>query len=140
MAIFFREFKALIFFQMIYQMIWLLMTPLVLIYLFWRGRKAPGYLQRLGERFGLGMSTQSVDVWIHAVSLGEVNAASSMVNACLEQGLKVLVTCMTPTGSLQIQKLWGHRVIHQYCPYDILFAIQRFLNAFSPRVLVVFET
>lgn len=134
------EFSKLNFFLIVYQIIWLFISPLVLGYLYWRGRKAPAYRQRLRERFGLGLVPKPVDIWIHAVSLGEVNAASSMVNDCLEKGLKVLVTCMTPTGSQQIQNLWGQRVFHQYCPYDVWFATQRFLKAYSPRLLVIFET
>jgi 3-deoxy-D-manno-octulosonic-acid transferase len=124
----------------IYNLIWYLLLPGVILYLCWRSRKLPSYRQRMKERLGLSLKEDHVDIWMHAVSVGEVNAASSMVEACLEQGYKVLLTTMTPTGADQVKRLWGDRVVHQYCPYDFSFAIRRFLMAYRPQAFVIFET
>src|SRR5699024_12430307 len=55
-------------------------------------------------------------LWVHAVSVGEVNAAAPLVDALLRQrpGMRLLVTTITPTGSARVSKLWGDRVEHVY--------------------------
>ena len=73
----------------IYNVLWYLFLPIVLFYLWWRGRRLPAYRHRIAERFGKS-KLEKVDVWMHAVSVGEVVAATSMVQACLDKGLKVL--------------------------------------------------
>ena len=120
-------------------MLWYLFLPIVLFYLWWRGRRLPAYRHRIAERFGKS-KLEKVDVWMHAVSVGEVVAATSMVQACLDKGLRVLLTTMTPTGSEQVRRIWGDKVSHQYCPYDCSYAIERFLCARQPKMLIIFET
>ena len=123
----------------IYNVLWYLFLPIILFYLWWRGRRLPAYRHRIAERFGKS-EHQKVDVWMHAVSVGEVVATTSMVQACLDKGLKVLLTTMTPTGSEQVRRIWGDKVYHQYCPYDFSYAIERFLHARKPKILIIFET
>jgi 3-deoxy-D-manno-octulosonic-acid transferase len=83
-----------------------------------------------------------VDVWLHAVSVGEVNAAAPVVNALLRRhrGLRLLITTITPTGSERVQALWGDRVLHVYSPYDLPGAVARFLRHFPPRLALIMET
>jgi 3-deoxy-D-manno-octulosonic-acid transferase len=124
-----------------YDLFWYLCLPWVSLYLWWRGRLAPEYRLRWHERFACKLGPkQAVDLWFHAVSLGEVVAATPLIEACLAQGYRVLVSSMTPTGSKQIQRHFADRVLHQYCPYDLYFARQRFLNHYQPRLWVVVET
>lgn len=124
----------------IYNALWYVVLPGVMFFLWYKGRKLAAYRKRWKERFGLERTYQEVDVWIHAVSLGEVVAATSMIQACLEKGYRVLVTTMTPTGSEHVLRLWGQKVAHQYCPYDFSFAIHRFLLDRKPKLLIIFET
>jgi len=124
----------------IYNALWYLALPGVMFFLWLKGRRLAVYRKRWRERFGLERTNHEVDVWIHAVSLGEVVAATSMIQSCLEKGYRVLVTTMTPTGSEHVQRLWGEKVTHQYCPYDFSFAIQRFLSDRKPKILIIFET
>src|SRR3546814_1486893 len=50
--------------------------PLLFVRLWWRGRLAPAYRQRWGERLALGYATPPLTacVWLHAVSVGELLA------------------------------------------------------------------
>jgi 3-deoxy-D-manno-octulosonic-acid transferase len=127
-------------FLIIYDCIWYLALPFVALFLSWKGRKNPAYRQRWSERFGFYRFGEPVDIWLHAVSVGEVVAASSLIDACLQQGYRVLVTTMTPTGSEQVKRLFGQKVFHQYCPYDFSYALNNCLNDRQPKVLMVFET
>lgn len=125
---------------LIYHLIGYVLAPFVAIFLWFKGRKNQAYRQRWSERFGIYQSHQRVDIWCHAVSVGEVVAASSLIEACLRKNYRVLVTTMTPTGSEQVQRMWGDKVSHQYCPFDFHFALKRFLNDRKPKVLIIFET
>jgi 3-deoxy-D-manno-octulosonic-acid transferase len=121
-----------------------LCLPLILMRLLWRGRRAPAYRRRWGERFGLVESlpdTRQV-IWVHAVSVGETIAAAPMIRRLQQQYPEriVLVTTMTPTGSEQVEKIFGNSVEHCYAPYDMPDAIARFLKRVHPTILVIMET
>lgn len=99
---------------------------------------------RWGERFGfIALQPQEKPlVWIHAVSVGETIAAGPLVAALKSSHpkLRLLVTCMTPTGSEMINTVFGDTVTHCYAPYDTPDAIARFLRRSSPKLLIIMET
>lgn len=120
-----------------------LLLPFVLCRLLWKSRKDPAYRERLGERLGfLSFRMTAPVVWIHAVSLGEVVAATPFIESWLRECPHdtVLVTTTTPTGSNQVKKIFGDRVKHTYFPYDTPGCIRRFFAHCQPRVLIVLET
>ena len=53
--------------------------------LWWRGRREPGYRERIGERFGRYAADAAAPrgdvIWVHAVSLGETRAAAPLRRA-----------------------------------------------------------
>lgn len=129
--------------RIIYTIVWYLLLPILLLRLFWRARLAPAYRQRIGERLALGLSRRAQPcVWIHAVSVGETLAAAPMINALLARhpDTRLLVTTTTPTGSERVQQLFGDRVDHVYCPWDLPDALARFFTAWRPALVVVMET
>lgn len=118
-----------------------LLTPFLLLRLYWKGRRTPAYRQRIRERFSFGpIVATEVDVWLHAVSLGEVVTAMPLIDALLAKQLRVLVTTMTPTGSQQVLSRFGQSVSHQYVPYDLPYALQRFFKKMNARVGIIMET
>ena len=120
-----------------------LLLPVTLYHLVWRGFRQGEYLMRWNERYAVyDPGDAPVDVWVHAVSMGEVNAAAPLVNALRARhpGLRVLVTSITPTGSARVRALWGNGVEHVYLPYDLPGAVSRFLHQFQPRLALVLET
>lgn len=125
----------------LYTFLLYLLTPFLLLRLYWKGRRLPLYRERILERFSLATHGLSeVDVWIHAVSLGEVVAAIPLIEACLLKEWRVLVTTMTPTGSTQVMKRFGGRVSHQYLPYDLPWVLRRFFKTIRARVGIIMET
>ena len=52
----------------------------------------------------------------------------------------MVVTTTTPTGSGQLQALFGQRVFHVYAPWDLPGAVQRFLRCLQPSLLLLMET
>ncbi len=119
--------------------------PLAFGRLLWRSRTDPAYRQRWPERLGFGPLApldRTGSVWLHAVSVGEVNAALPLI-AGLQQAypdLPLLVTTTTPTGSAQLVRQWADRVAHCYLPYDLPGAVRRFFCRQRPRLGIVMET
>ena len=115
-------------------------APFIVLRLLWKSRRLSDYRRRLSERFACHVVPTQVDVWIHAVSLGEVVAVTPLIHACLAKQWRVLVTTMTPTGSQQVTKQFSSRVVHQYVPYDLPWALRRFFKAYKPRLGIIMET
>lgn len=128
--------------RLFYTLVFHLLLPFICLRLWLRGRKAPAYRQRWAERFGFGLPQLPGSLWVHAVSVGETLAAQPLVNALLKQhpGLRLVVTTMTPTGSERVRAIWGDRVSHVYAPYDLPWALRRFLGLARPHLLVIMET
>ncbi|MDF1684960.1 MAG: lipid IV(A) 3-deoxy-D-manno-octulosonic acid transferase [Legionellaceae bacterium] len=125
----------------LYTFLFYLALPFIWVRLQKKGRKNAAYTKRLGERFSWGpIVSPKVDVWVHAVSLGEVVAAKTLVEQLLAEHQRVLITTMTPTGSEQVLRQFGQRVSHQYVPYDFPWALRRFFTVTQPRVGIIMET
>ena len=119
------------------------LVPVTVYHLIWRGFRQPAYMQRWSERYGVYRTPPTDPVtWVHAVSVGEVNAAAPLVDALLARHPRerLLVTTITPTGSARVRALWGERVEHVYLPYDLPGAVSRFLRHFRPRIGLILET
>ena len=121
-----------------------LLLPVTVYHLIWRGFRQRAYLLRWHERYArYGTAAEGGGhLWVHAVSVGEVNAAAPLINALLREHprRRVLVTTITPTGSDRVRALWGTRVAHVYLPYDITGAVGRFLRHFRPCIALIVET
>ncbi|MGQ3888908.1 lipid IV(A) 3-deoxy-D-manno-octulosonic acid transferase [Legionella sp. CNM-1927-20] len=127
--------------RQIYSFLFYCLSPYLLLRLWWKGRKLPAYRQRINERFGYGSKTKAFyDVWIHAVSLGEVIAAIPLIEALLQKNKQLLITTMTPTGAEKVQVHFKNRVTHRYIPYDLPQALRRFFKFNKPRLGIIMET
>jgi 3-deoxy-D-manno-octulosonic-acid transferase len=127
----------------IYLVISYLAAPLVALLLFWKGLGNRAYWERFEERFGFGRSRlDAPGIWVHAVSVGEVVAASSLIAALRRDypRFPVVVTTVTPTGAQRVQDLFGDDVLHSYAPYDTIGSVHRFFERMQPRLAIVIET
>ena len=131
--------------RLIYTAIFYLALPLYFIRLIIRAVQNPDYLKRWGERLGYGsnLPTEGKTVlWIHAVSVGEVNASIPLVRSLLDtySNSEILVTTSTPTGSKILLDKMGARVKHQYVPLDLPACLNVFLDRWNPKAVIVLET
>lgn len=127
----------------LYALISYALIPWLLVRLLWSGLRDPRYFRRWQERFGIIPSrpgTQSL-VWLHAVSVGEVQAAAPLVQRLLDDfsGYRILLTTMTPTGAEIVRRRFGDRVDHYYLPYDIPLAMAQFVSRLRPILLILLE-
>ncbi len=132
-----------------------LASPYWLLRMVWSGR----YRHGLGQRLGLispdlrGFVGQRATIWIHAVSVGEVLAASRLIEMLqgLDPELPVVISTTTKTG----QKLARDRFDNSqrrsdqsgsastrvfYYPLDFAWIVRRYLRTLSPRALVLVES
>lgn len=132
--------------QAFYTALVYLILPIVLLRLLWRSRRAPAYRERWGERVALfpreQLEQMRADIWVHAVSVGEVQAAQPLIRHLLgaDPPLSVMVTTTTPTGARRLHELFGDRVRHCYTPLDAPPIMRRFLDAVAPTLVLVLET
>ncbi|MHB1700573.1 MAG: 3-deoxy-D-manno-octulosonic acid transferase [Acidobacteriaceae bacterium] len=105
------------------------------------------YRAGLGERLGRVPQrlTNTVAgkqvVWLHAVSVGEVLAASRLVSeldAALP-GCVVVVSTTTLTGQRLARERFGAERVF-YFPLDLRFIVRKYLSALKPQMLVLAET
>jgi len=129
--------------RFLYALAWLFVAPLAVVRLAWRSRRQPGYVARIGERFGRYDAVPAGPrIWIHAVSVGETRAAAPLVETLdfTHPGHRILMTHMTPTGRATAVELFGDRVEHAWLPYDLGFAVRAFVRHFRPAMGIVMET
>jgi len=81
-----------------YNLMVYLAAPVALLVQLWRGLRDPSYRKGLGERFGFGPALAGPSIWIHAVSVGEVQAAEPLVRRLLARHpqYQLVLTTVTP--------------------------------------------
>ncbi len=130
--------------RLIYSIFLYCLLPLVLLRQFILGFRTPAYWSRWPERFGyVPFHSQSQPLfWLHAVSVGEVEAATPVIDRLLIEPsrFKIVITTVTPTGSEAVKRRFGDTITHHYLPYDLPGAVQRFLERLKPSVCVIMET
>lgn len=81
------------------------------------------------------------DIWIHAVSVGEVMLASVLIQRLREQNpaLTIVLSTTTVTGQRIARKLEDERTIVVFNPADFLWSVRHAFETFRPRRLVMVE-
>jgi 3-deoxy-D-manno-octulosonic-acid transferase len=124
-------------------LLYLLRFPMLLLFIY-RSKADPAYRQRFAERFCYQHIPLEAagGIVVHAVSMGEVVAATPLIKQLLATypDLPVTVTCTTPTGSARIKASFGDRVFHYYLPFDTPGSNNRLLKKLSPQLVLLLET
>ena len=119
-----------------------LSAPLISLVMLWRGFRDRSYWSHFGERFGFGERLLPGSVWIHAVSVGEVQASAALVRTLRERypQMPIVVTTLTPTGAERARTLFKDLAQVRYIPFDLPGSVRRFFKRIQPRLAVIFET
>ena len=128
--------------QFIYNLLtWILLLPFSAYWVF-RGVVNRAYWKNLGQRFGFGFPVIDRCIWLHAVSVGEVQAAAPLIRNLMQQFPEraVLITTVTPTGAARVRALFGDTVEHCYIPFEIPTAVNRFYRSVNPEIALIMET
>jgi 3-deoxy-D-manno-octulosonic-acid transferase len=120
-----------------------LFRPAAFAAVLWRGLRDRGYWTGLSERFGFGpRRVGSPAIWVHAVSLGEVTAAATLIRALRVRypQMPVVLTTATPTGRARACALFGVTVDVRFLPYDTPGSMRRFIDRVGPCLAIIMET
>lgn len=108
-----------------------------------RSLRERSHREGFSGRLGFGAAVPGGDsIWVHAVSVGEVQAAAPLIEALLRgfPGRPVVLTTVTPTGRARARALFKERVDVRYAPIDLPGSVRRFFARVRPRVAIVLET
>ncbi len=128
--------------RILYSLItYLLQIPVATYWLF-RALGNSTYRQGTGQRFGIGYPQLDNCIWIHAVSVGEVQAAVPLIRELAKRfpDHRILVTSVTPTGAARVEALFGDTVVQSYIPFEMPLAVNRFFDSVNPELALIMET
>ena len=99
-------------------------------------------LSKLGQRFGFGFPRVENCIWIHAVSVGEVQAAVPLIRMLREKypHRKLLITTVTHTGRQRVEAVFGETVQHSFIPFEFPHAVRNFFRSVNPSAALIMET
>ena len=124
--------------------LFLFLFPFFLLYTRVTGR----YSHHLGERLGF-MPLEAVQrltrrprIWIHAVSLGEVKVAGSIIGALrhIMPDCSIIISSMTEHGRNLAREMFGEEIPVVYAPIDFVGSIRKALSLFRPDAIIFLET
>jgi len=122
--------------------LFLLVTlPYWLLQMLRHGKYRAGLRQRLGTVPSYMAHDGKPTLWIHAVSVGEVVAASAVIEELRQRfpSHRVVISTTTSTGQLLAARRFGAENVF-YFPLDFGFAIRPYLEAVCPELVVIAET
>jgi 3-deoxy-D-manno-octulosonic-acid transferase len=116
-------------------------------YYFWRMSRRGNWQAGFQERFGKFSSklksalTNRQTLWIHAVSVGEVNIATQLIRALETRlpNLKIVVSTTTSTGMGELRKRLPSHIEKIYYPIDRRAYVSRALRVINPEAVVLVE-
>lgn len=123
----------------LYLLIALAISPKILYRMIAHRRYRDGWRQRLGHvarRF-----PDKKCIWIHAVSVGEVNATKTIITE-LRSALpeyEIILSATTDTGMARAKSLYGNELYVFYYPLDLSWIVRRTLQSLRPDLCVLME-
>lgn len=122
-----------------YRLLLYLLAPVVAAYTLWQGWRH-GCRAYLRSRLAYGPVSRTGGIWLHAASVGEVNAALPLIRLLLLDGGALLITTTTPSGAERVRQMLGDTVQQAFLPLDYPAAINRFLQRHRPDCALIMET
>ena len=129
----------------IYDLIFLVFAIFYIPVFLFRKRKRRGLGLRLGlypKGLAQGLKGPGENIWIHAVSVGEVMAVSSLFAGLRDRypGSRLVITTVTETGNAIARKLASQQDIVLFLPFDISFIVGKVISYIKPALLIITET
>lgn len=130
-------------YQLLFPVFFLVSAP----YYFWKMWRRGGWRRGFGERFGNHEESKrrafgsGRTLWLHAVSVGEVNVCLQLIAALRPRlaGWQFLVSTTTSTGMGELEKKLPADVARIYYPVDFPWTVRRALDAVRPAAVVLVE-
>lgn len=120
-----------------------LSAPYYFLKMWRRGNWREGFSQRFGRhsaKIKQAITNRHV-LWIHAVSVGEVNICTHLIRAVEARlpNLKIVVSTTTSTGMQELNKKLPFRIEKVYYPIDRREYVMRAIASLHPDAIVLVE-
>ena len=130
-------------YNILFTVFFLLSSPYYFVRMFRRGNWRPGFGQRFGtydSKFKQAITNRHT-LWMHAVSVGEVNVCTQLIRALEPRlpNLKIVVSTTTTTGMEGLQSKLPNHVSKIYYPIDQRGYVGHALTTIHPRAIVLVE-
>jgi len=131
----------------LYNILFIIFFALSSPYYFWRMRRRGNWLPGFGQRFAKydaslkqALTNRHV-IWLHAVSVGEVNLCTQLIRALEPRvpNLKIVVSTTTTTGMAELRRRLPTHVSKIYYPIDRRKFVSRALATINPKAIVLVE-
>ena len=131
----------------LYNILFLVFFVLSSPYYFWRLRRRGNWMRNFGQRFAQydaslkqALTNRHV-VWLHAVSVGEVNLCTQLIRALEVRApnAKLVVSCTTTTGMEELRKRLPSHVSKIYYPVDRRKYVRHALATINPQAIILIE-
>jgi 3-deoxy-D-manno-octulosonic-acid transferase len=131
----------------LYNILFIIFFVLSSPYYFWRMRRRGNWLPGFGQRFAKydaslkqALTNRHV-IWLHAVSVGEVNLCTQLIRALEPRvpNLKIVVSTTTTTGMGELRRRLPTHVSKIYYPIDRRKFVSRALATINPKAIVLVE-
>jgi 3-deoxy-D-manno-octulosonic-acid transferase len=126
----------------IYNLVYLILAIIYLPYFLFRTVKNRKYAEGFFMRFG-SLPAEKIDspIWLHAVSVGEIRGAESLIIALQNEfpAHSLVVSTVTQTGNQMAREILARdKVI--YLPFDFSWIVRKVVNKIRPIFFLTFET
>ena len=133
--------------RILYNILFLFFFAVASPYYFWRMRRRGGWRAGFGQRFSIYDSplkqalTNRHVIWLHAVSVGEVNLCTQLISALEPRvpNVKIVVSCTTSTGMAELRRRLPTRISKIYYPIDRRKYVRRALSTINPQAIILVE-
>jgi 3-deoxy-D-manno-octulosonic-acid transferase len=117
----------------------LLLSPMVLYRMIRCQRYRTGWGQRMGHI--QRRDPKKKCIWIHAVSVGEVNAIGTVIAELVGKvpQYELIISTTTDTGYARAQTLYGQNYLVTFFPLDISLFVKRAFQAIDPALCLLME-
>ena len=128
--------------RVVYLLLGMLVFPMLHLRAIVNRFRNPRLRTDLSGRWGYGPMLPAQGIWVHAVSVGEVNLAEIFLRLWRARHPQAVLglTVSTATGFIQAQQIRDIDLKLSYLPYDLPWALRRFFKRTQPALLVIMET
>ncbi len=131
------------FYNILFTIGFMLASPYYFIRLRRRGNWLSGFSERFGHYHG-GLKqalTNRHVIWIHAVSVGEVNLCTQLIRALEPRvpNIKIVVSTTTTTGMGELRRHLPTHISKIYYPIDLRKSVSRAFHVINPKAVVLIE-
>jgi len=127
----------------LYNLIFFLFILAYLPYFLFKGKYKQGVRIRLGffSPFLLA-KIKKPTIWLHAVSVGEIISAVSLLDNLRKKYPKyqLIISTITAAGNRVARQIALDKDLVIYLPYDLSFIVNKVIKIFSPSVFIILET